>query len=370
MSSTYHDIYYANFPSLKGKLKQILCPECKHDYSSWGECEKCLRNRAYNQEYLQTHLFEHYNGVGDYHDGYHNSIKGCPLRLRTEHPRLFYGIEVEVEFEGFDVKYYDDYDDGYEPSEEIDSILVEFSRITKGLFVYEWDGSLDNGVEFISRPCSYAFWTKPSTVKLLKQGFEYLREHGAMVKQPSSNGMHIHISSAFFQHSEGDTSKMLQEYDWLFQYFQPELEILGGRKWTSYCKSKTMKLKERLRSDIMSIDGASVELATTAKLKKGGHLGDDHYSAVSNRGSTIETRVFNSTTDYKEILARIELVRSFAHAVRENNTGKSLNEILHTKDTLFLDEYIQKARMTAKKDKETLDLDKKVEEEIEVKAEG
>lgn len=364
MEETYISIYNQGYASLRGKLKPVLCPRCREQYCLRGECSKCLKNAAYNVDYLQTHSFVTDTVVEDYHDSDHVDIKTLPLRLPNEHPNLYYGVEDEIEFEGLDV-HEDDYYDGESASCDISRIMAEFSRITDGLFVYEWDGSLDNGVEIISRPCSYAYWTHPDTVKKLKKGFEYLREHGAMVKQPTTNGMHIHISRRFFEMSEGDTNKMYQEYDWLFQYFQPEIEKLADRKYTSYCASKADKIRDQLHSSL-SVDGASVDVKLKATVKKGGYFGCDHYCAVSGRQHTIEARVFKATTDYRHFLANIELVRNFAHASREDSTQKSFDEIIHTKDNLFLNEHIQHSRMLAKKNDESLDLERKVEEELVV----
>lgn len=365
-NTIYTDIYRAEYSSLRHKLKPILCSECRTDYNYYGKCEKCLKNQAYNMEYLQTHTFITDDDLESYHSHNHDNIKACPLRLPNEHPRLFYGIELEVEFEQ-EVYNYDDYDERNESTCELDEILREFTKITDGLFVYEEDGSLDNGVELISRPCSYAYWTSKDTVKKLKEGLEYLQEQGAMIDQPSTNGMHIHISKKFFQNREGvDEYGAYREFDWLFQVFQSEIEKLGGRKYTSYCASKVMKLKERYTSRYMDVDGASVDVKLKAKIKKDGGIGNDHYTAVISSGPTIEARVFKSTVDYKHVLANIELVRNFAHASRENSTDKTLDELLHTKDNLYLDEHIQKVRMRSKKNGEMLDLTKKSEDEINV----
>lgn len=363
MDEKYIKIYNQGYASLKGKLKPVFCPRCDGQYRIHGECETCLKNLAYNMDYLQTHSFVTDTEVEGYHYSDHATIKSLPLRLPNEHPNLFYGVEDEIEFEGLDVhddEYYDDC-----ASDDISQIMAEFSRITDGLFVYEWDGSLANGVEIISRPCSYAYWTHPDTVKKLKKGFKYLRDNGAMVKQPTTNGMHIHISRRFFEMSEGDTEKMYQEYDWLFQYFQPEIEKLADRKYTQYCASKADKIKGQLHSS-MNVDGANVDVELKATLKKGGYFGCDHYCAVSGRNYTIEARVFKATTDYRHFLANIELVRNFAHASREDSTQKSFDEIIHTKDNLFLDEHIQHSRMLAKKNDESLDLEKKAEAELVV----
>lgn len=357
--SVYTNIMQAHYNSLEGKIKPVLCENCRKDgFSNYGECPRCLRNYAAAKEYMQTHTFITDEYLEEYHDTGHSNIKQIPLRLPNERPRMFYGIELEIEMdtpvngEG----YYDDDDEWVEEdSSERNEILRGFTKITNGLFVYERDSSLENGIEFISRPCSYAYWTHPDTVKILKEGMEYLIEHGAWKDQPTRNGMHIHISNSFMDNCDNPAASY-ENFDWLFQKFQTEIEKLGGRKYTEYCRSKIGRVKRTVENSVYGV-GDGIEIKAECKLKKGGNLPcGDHGSAVTLSGPTIEARVFKSTTDYKQILSNIELVRNFAHASRNNDIDHTLNEILHTKDNLYLDEHIQKTRMESAKKKEMLDV--------------
>lgn len=372
-----YETIYQDFhnTTLKNKLKPIICPNCEGEFVCYGECETCLRNRAYNREYLETHSFVFDKCFRGYHNDEHNLFKVLPLRLPTEHPRLYYGIELEVEFDNGVVSVYDRDDDYYDDENdnwEIQADLDKFSEITDGMFVYERDGSLDNGVELISRPTSYAFWTHQDTVDKLEKGLEFLRSKGALIKQPDSNGFHIHLSRKFFNSKESaeDRRKAFEDFDWLFQKFQPELERLGGRKYTSYCASKADKLKRRVDDLDMGFGtGSCINASLKCKIKKGGDLPyDDHYSSVNLRDNTIEARVFKSTTDYKEVLARIEIVRNFAHTVRDGGIEQTLASILHTKDNKFLDEHISKVSLQARKANVEFDLNKVCDDEVEVHA--
>lgn len=368
--SVYTDICEEQYVSLAGKLKPLLCEECRGEYSHYGECPRCLRAYAENKEYIQTHTFITDSALREYHTGNHNAIKSALLRLPHEHPRQYYGIELEIEFDT-PVNYTyddDDYDDCEDTSEEIEDVLREFTKITDGLFVYERDSSLNNGVEFISRPCSYQFWTHEDTVKKLKDGMEYLRTHGACEDQPSGNGFHIHISNKFFDKAEQGMTPY-RNFDWLFQKFQPELEHLGRRHYTSYCASKISRARNRLRVDYSE---PGMEYTVKGKLKRGNtelpH--GDHGSAVTLSGATTEARVFKSTIDYKEILATIEIVRNLAHASRDNDIDHTLDELLHTKPNLYLDEYIQKTKLRTAREEEKLELDKMNTDEIEFEMEA
>lgn len=364
--------------NIKNELKPTICESCKADGERrYGSCEECLKNQAYNKEYIETHLFVVNPNLEEYHEGGdHNWFKQTKKHLPGEKPFLYYGIEVEVEMDNayIDVFHYDDYEDYTETSEEICEILQKVAELSHGIFVFEKDGSLNNGFEMISSPMSYGMWTSPEVVECLKNTFAYLQEQHALINQPTTNGMHVHISKKFFDYGTCKRERREQAYedmDWLFQFFQPELEKLGGREYTGYCASKVSKALDRYGIGNNSYNDRTmrVELEVKGKLKKGGEMASgDHYSAVSLSGPTIEGRIFKSTVDYKHILANIEIMRNFSHAVRDGEiVGKTLNDILHTKDNLYLDKLIKKVRENCFKNKEEFSLDRVATDEIEIK---
>lgn len=343
---------FMNLPSLKGKLKPITCKACRDDLCSVGVCPKCLENQAWNKDYLETHTFVYDTMVRSYHYSGHNDFKSLLKRLPNEHPYMFYGIELEVAF-----------DDDHIPQDMTESQLQSFLegaiKICP-LFVVEWDGSCHEGMEFIFPPCSYAFLTAPKTVKMFKGLFKYLADNGALLDQPNGYGMHIHLSRKFFDYGEtklGYRYSAYNDLNWLFTKFQKQIELLGGRKYTMYCRSKIDKMLNDGRMKSLLEEYGVTDLSVA--VGKGGEVPeDDHYSAVNMSGNTIEARVFKSTIDYEQMMANVELVRNFAHAVRNDQIATAtLNEILHTKDNLYLDKHIQKVRMACAKNGETLDLE-------------
>lgn len=368
----YSNIYYDMPKSLKDKLKPTICKSCQDNGdTTLGNCKRCLENIAWNTDYLETHTFITDPYFRPYHYCEHATIKSIPLRLPEEHPYLYYGVEIEVEFDPSDITIYDTDDDGeYDVDDNwrIQEVLDEFTEITDGLFVYEQDGSLENGVELISRPCSYAFWTSDGTVEKLKKGMEYLRNNGAYWEQPSTNGIHVHISRKFFDYGGGkvDRNTAYQGMDWLFQKFQPEIEKIGERNYTQYCQSKADQLRKSLQ-DNWVLNSYNVDTEIKCHLKKGGDVpSGDHHVAVTLSGRTIEARVFKSSTDYKRILAYIELVRNMAHAVRDDNIDVSFDSLIHTKDNLYLDDIVRQTRMQCAKNKVEFNLDKMNDNCIEV----
>lgn len=359
-------------------LKTELCDACRADGNIYrGECKQCLANTAHNREWLQTHTFIYDDKMRGYHNDGHDNIKGLRLRLPDEKPLLYYGIENEITF-GSDTHVGDeDEEECCEDEEgedisvsEINEILEEFSYITDGLFVYERDSTVRNGVEIISRPASYRYWTHPDTQEKLRKGYEFLRERGALLDQPGGNGLHIHISRAFFRSqkfSETETAAY-SAYDWIYQQFQDEMERIGSRRYTDYCASKKDVAKRYITNPSSVPYASKVKLSCEIKKDKFRNLETNHAHAVIITSDTIETRIFRSTTDVDTMMAYLEVVRNCAHFARETDDKKSLREILHTKENIYLDKYLQQVSMKARKDNATFDLDKLNEDIIKVEA--
>lgn len=341
--------------------KRIFCENC----SIADPCAKCLRNRAYNKELKETTLWVYdtnFSLTGWYHPECHKNFKTTICREKNEMPYLYYGIEVEASFE--------DEVTGREESMASYSreVAKGFIEMTNGLFVAESDSSIGYGIEFISRPLSYAKWTSKEVAKLLEKGFEYLKEKGMRIEQSENNGLHIHMSRKFFEkNTKRSIADIYKDLDWVFQYYQPEMEQLSRRGYTHYCESKKAAVEQRLRSINTCYGIEGVKIKAEAEIKPGDLPDGDssHHSVIAMRRNTIEVRCFKSTLNYKEILAHIEMVRNIAHTVRNTEIkDKSLEEILASKDSPFLDEYIYKL-----KHKSALKLDRKVKNKIIVKVE-
>lgn len=344
--------------SLEGKIPDINCEYCRgNGCSRTGECQKCLKRQAEAVEYIHTHAFITYTGPSDYHDGNHDAIKKCYLRLPHERPLLFYGVEIEVGWDEDELSYSTIYD-----------AIRDFQEATDGLFIWEEDCTIEYGYEAISRPCSYAYWTHPDTVAKLKRGFDILRDSGALVNQPDGHGLHVHASRAFFARNDNEADA-LRAFDWVFQKFQPEMERLGRRKYTDFCASKADKMNNQFYTNDYIKD-----LKVSYKVKRTSESNalpyGDHHVAVNTTPHTIEARVFKSTIDYKTLLATIEIVRNVCHASRDNGAKGTLDEILHTKPNLYLNEYLEKVDRLARRDKAEFDRAKENSDEIEVEFSG
>ncbi|MBO7732292.1 MAG: amidoligase family protein [Methanobrevibacter sp.] len=330
------------------------CPLCG---GTDPECAKCAEKLKKNLEYIQTHDIITDTCVQDYHNCDHEYFKRAKRRMPNENPTLYYGVELEMMFDSP----YDEECDEYDKP-DFDWIIERVAEITGGMFVAENDGSLEDGsnygIEFISRPCSYAYWTSPETVEKIKNMMKFLREHDAY--ESSCAGMHIHVSRRFFE-ARG-VMGYERELTWLVGEFQEGLEMIGGRKFTSYCVSWKDSMKQSINAINSNLPLTNVRGELKKENVRAGH--DGRYSAVNAQNrNTVEFRFFGSTLDPERFLASIETARALCHHVASKNApeNSTLGEILHNKETLFLDKVLndlhKRQRGREKKALEEVDTD-------------
>lgn len=337
-------------------IKPEICELCKANHTiRKGNCEKCLKNQAYNKELRETTLWVYdtrFARQGWYHPGDHIPFKSTLYRDKGEHPFLYYGMEIEIGFKAENMQ------------STLEAIAEHFIELTNGMFVAESDSSIGNGIEFISRPTSYKMWTKPETIQILRKAFEYLKEQGAFAEQPDTNGIHIHMSRKFFErNTEKKPLEINKDLDWVFQYYQPEIEIISQRKFTQFCESKMDQIKKYIGSNLRyDMDKLGAKISLNAELNKsilqnGRH---NHHAAITMRDETVEVRCFKSSINVDTIISYIEFVRNIAHTVRNKDIKNlTLEQILESKESPRLDTYIYNLKR-----RKNLVLDRQVKDKI------
>lgn len=365
---------------------------CKTVEDGFVEADDMRRNniQRYIEQYNERHpelldeeelkkvsLFltdNHRRGLSEYHST-SNEDKYRFLRCIDEpQQNLYYGIELEITFDdtkvdGYTGDRYDeygdydeegDYDDegNYIPdyySFDVYSIAREFANRTKGLGVIEKDGSLAYGYSFewISRALSFKAWNTPEVRKIMEDALDWLKEQGALINQPSGNGLHIHISRRFFEanNSESEVERAANDMNWIFQKYQKEIEQIGGRLFNNWCATEAMDIADRNRYSALRYTGAEI-VKDMVKLPYA-----DHRRAFihSNSGNTYEARVFHSTLDFNKILAYIEFMRDIAHGARDNALeGKTFSQIIKYKKSPNLDNLVKGIRKEQREKKQKM----------------
>lgn len=304
-----------------------MCPECKRQ--GHPTCPDCLINYGKQKNKMETTLFQLSNNttVKRYHDPADSFIKTTKLRTSDEKPYLYYGVELEM---------------CVPMSMSTNSFAKEMLKAGKGLFVAENDSSLDNGVEFISRPLSYKRWKSPEVQQILEEMKGIALRHGYDQMSQDSAGMHVHLSSLFFQkNTTKSKNEQIDDLNWIIQNYEKELRPITGREPGAYNRSMFTNIERDLK---MFIEARNIKQATiTTKIDKT-RIPMDHHSLVSMSGSgnTVEVRAFKGTCDPLTIMARIELCRNLAHFARKYNIeNMTLDKAFNCKQSPFLEQYVK-----------------------------
>lgn len=322
------------------------CPICMHESQP---CPECAEKQAKARKKEETTLWIYDTQHCRYHEPLHNKFKSTKYRMKHEHPYLYYGIELECVF-------------GDRADKQ--KVVHDFIVATNGLFVSEYDGSVDqigNGAEFISRPLSYKAWMSKEVRELLEKGVKVLTDANAKIDQPQGCGLHVHMSRTFFEHNtKKKVNEIKDDMDWFFQVFQKEIEAISSRPYTKYCMSKADKIKQ-----IAPMFSRDIGINISYQIKKGklpdsteNH--DNHHYAVVLTNKTIEVRTFKSTLNIAKLLATIQFCRAIAHAARNMKitSNTTFDDIISCKSGDELSLLVQRLK---------LDTSKKFKNSVEVK---
>lgn len=196
------------------------------------------------------------------------SYKPSPIFFGEDSSRYF-GIEVETE---------------YKESNIYANEIIGNSNI----FYAKHDGSLNNGIEFVSHPCTLDFWRNESKLnefcnRAISLGF---KSHNT-----SSCGLHVHITKSTVSR----------------ETFEKVLVFISNN-WHNVVKFTRRKSDSINRWAKNNLSRYSLQTKTTAEKMKlvKEYEGGSRYVAVNETSSTYEFRIFRGTLNYNTILACIE----------------------------------------------------------------
>lgn len=278
----------------KKKIKNIIeCEECQYlfDESELTEinghkyCRECA-NRV--KRFLdEPKLY-----------GYHESIIESTLQFfgdASDGP--FLGIELEI--------------DG---GSNRNDLIKEISKLfPKNFIVFETDGSLDCGIECITRPATLAFHS--SLEEAYRKMFKIAtREpYKFMSHKTGTCGLHVHFNRSYFDedYTGKESDVCITRLLYLIEKFWNELVIFSRRKSNQlhWCNKYAMKPEEIVKEQPIKKDRSSLERYVALNL---------------TNEETIEFRLFRGTMNIDSFFASLDLFNNLVTIAKHTKKTKTL----------------------------------------------
>lgn len=282
-----------------------ICQEA-YEYGEFGTCEACWN--MYHIDELMVHNDCWYcedccpnDIIGEYHEhAYDKKYFGEDDNIAS----LTFGVELEVENEG------------NAENEDMASDIIEMTD----LFVFEYDGSLNDGFEIISSPFSMNYAVENQGI------FEELcdkLQRNMFTSDNDTCGMHVHVGKSSFEMGKANlkTENVVENIVCIVDYFQQEMTALSRRtedEIGNWCQFYTeAEYYEDYCRDITKDDIINAYHKDRF----------DRYHAVNTTNAkTVEFRIFRGTTDFDTYMANLELVANIVEYARDHKF-ENLNEL-------------------------------------------
>lgn len=258
------DCYSENFSS---------CDNCgnifhRDDMNYHEESETDLCDDCYNEAKKKNKNIKSYN------------YKPCPVFFGNSSAYL--GFELEV-------------DKGNDCDETAESIENEFCY-------FKEDGSLNEGFEIVSHPCSFEYLKNQKDV--FKSMFATLRENSFLSYDTDTCGMHVHISKSVF------TTWHLYRF---LKFFKENRRFI-----TRISQRKIENLNRWANIDDESFSES--EIYNKAKEK---NTNCSRYQAINlNNSKTVEIRIFRGTLNIDSFYKNLEFVQALFEYTQKTSTEK------------------------------------------------
>lgn len=281
----------------------FFCEDCEQyfhvDYACYSEMDECY----YCEDCIGDHVSEY---ISEYHDHDYDEFKMTDEDEENDN-KLFFGMELEIEANH---------------RNNHDNLASEILNLTDD-FVFEQDGSLNNGFEIISMPFSRNYM-KETLEDDLYAMLQTINKHNYEGK--NTCGLHFHISY--------DAIRSIPNLLKIVEYYKEELTILSRREESSLNRWSPFYTKNFDKEEI-----------TNEMIEE---IVDDYqsrYHAINlDNNYTVEFRIFKSTTDHKTLMATWELVNNIvAYANDYDVELKSMpnfEEIATYQENNYIGEYM------------------------------
>lgn len=326
----------------------IYCPNCYDELPTCDICgEVCsiTYSTYYDGHFITScsYCANNFNYCG-IHNLYYDGVK-CPLckpitklyncsTVLRYHPQVpitpidnyrqikqidtfkGYGIELEINK--------DETRELYQPFEMANLC----NKYLKGKAYYTEDGSLRNGFEIVTQPITPLAFTKIKWNNLFK---DLLKNN--FTKHSKCAGYHIHISKTLLGDTDNEIYDNIAKLIYFFEKNSKDLIKISGRttdnmRWCEfYTRCNVVYIPYDVRDDFIK---SKMVTADSVRFKNVSQtdakwLCDKHLmrGALNTRclksTNTIEVRLFASTLDYDEFVARFEFVKGLIDVVKDIN---------------------------------------------------
>jgi hypothetical protein len=274
-----------------------ICEDCSHtDNNNTTICNSCYNNACTCDEcgcFLDSdnNYYNEYDGCTYCESCYNNSNRGAINDYSYKPDPEFYGSTENNRFFGVELEV----DKGNYCQNTAETITSNNEEIYCKL-----DGSLDDGFEIVSHPCTLDYhlnslkWENIMRT-CLNNDFE---SHNA-----GTCGLHVHISREAFGNNSTEQELNIAKLIYLFEKFWSQIKTFSrrtGEQINNWAKNY----------GLTTIDEAIAE----SKNKKG-----RYYAVNLNNAHTVEIRIFRGTLKYNTFAATLQFLNLLLDAITEGN---------------------------------------------------
>lgn len=204
----------------------------------------------------------------------------------------YFGVELETDTSEYDVRaaYVSD--------------LVQLPQADA--FWLTQDGSLNNGVEVTSMPCTLDYHVSSGLWEAVR---DTATAHGYRSHDTSTCGLHIHINRSFFGKSGFVQDAAAYKLTRLMQRFERQLTTFARRRDNHWCAYGTT-------TDYTKTPAKNNSLLSKAADLKRCHRYTHNKALNLQHSQTFEFRIFKGTLRIETLYASLALVNGLAHVVK------------------------------------------------------
>lgn len=197
---------------------------------------------------------------------------------------LYMGVELEIDCGGED--------------NNIAKQAIDIINKRNDIIYCKHDGSLKNGFEIVSHPCTYEFHKTLAYEKM----FKFLINKGYKSHDVSTCGMHVHINRDYFGNDKLTQDLCISKLLYILEKFWNKVEIIARRKSNYYA-----------RRFYLHEDESPLDLYYKSK-------DSAKYGVVNlQHKNSIEIRIFKGTLKYETFMNTLEFIKKVAKLAKNTD---------------------------------------------------